>query len=189
MKWLSHQIVTTTAVLAITGNPVMAVMAGGISPLPDKIDHFCGVYGRKPIRMFNHREHSHYWGYWLLIAVFSFIYMKDNGLLLTSTFDYVGVSRLLLFGDFQTVGKFLFPNIAFWGAVGCLFHIFEDFFSGMGVPLVTPTKLSPHIKLYTGGGFSEYFIVVLSSLFFVIFYMVPSSVRDMINGLFMMSFR
>lgn len=175
MKWVSHQIITTSAVLVVTGSPALAVMAGAMSPLPDKIDHICGVFGRMPIRMFNHREHSHYWGYWAVIAIFAYAYMKKNGVFLTDTYSYLSLGKLLVSsGDLAWVKDFLLPNLVFWGALGSLFHIFEDFFSGMGVPLVFPNKISPHISLYKTGGISEYLLTAAVSFVLIAFYMSKS---------------
>lgn len=162
----------------------MGVMAGAFSPLPDKIDRFCGVYGRKLIKLFNHREHSHYWGYWALIAVFSYLHMKEHGYLLIDWSDYIRVFQYALVGDISTAWAYYFPNIAFWGSIGSLFHIFEDFFSGMGVPIVFPNKLSPHIHLYTGGGFSEYLVAILASTACFLAYWYPTPMICSVQKLF-----
>ena len=184
MKWVSHQLVTASAVVAVTGSPTLAIIAGSLSPLPDKIDQLCGVFGRMPIRMFNHREHSHYWGYWALIAMFAFGYMKNNLLILSDLYDYLAVFKMALRGDYQTAWAFLWPNLAFWGAIGSLFHIAEDFFSGMGVPLFRPNKLSPHIKLYTTGGISEFLVTTVCSGALLMFYLYGGSCSMAVQQMF-----
>lgn len=182
MKWVNHQLVTSSAVLALTGSPVMAVLAGGMSPLPDKIDHLCGAFGRTPIKIISHREHSHYWLYWVIVAVLAYMELRNNNLWLLDAMDYIALAKLFLSGNFSTVGEFLLPNLMFWGAVGSLFHIFEDFFSGKGIPLVFPHKISPHIHLYTVGRFSEYIVALFASVACFLAYWFPSEAGNAVRS-------
>lgn len=174
MKWVNHQLVTTTAMLAATGNPFFAILTGGLSLLPDKIDFLCGGLGRMPFHLFHHRQHSHYWLYWVILAVSSYSYMESNVLMLGSFSDYVRISLGAIHGGTESAAQYLIPNLLFWASIGSLFHIFEDFFSGMGVPLLFPTKLSPHIQIYTGGKISEYLVSFVVSMTCLYSYLMPS---------------
>lgn len=144
-------------------------LGGAFSPLPDKIDIVCGAFGDRAFRLFSHRKHSHYWGYWLLFAVALFMYMKGSGLMLMNPNEYISTAKAALHGSWETAGVILLTNLGFWASVGSLLHIAEDFFSGMGVPLVVPDEISSHIKLYKTGSMSEMLfttIVVAAFLFF-----------------------
>jgi len=188
LKWVSHQVVTTTAMLALTGNPFFAVLTGGLSPLPDKIDFLCGGLGRMPFHLFHHRQHSHYWLYWFLLAMFSYSYMVQRGLLLGRFSAYGGVTLFFLQGNAENALEFLLPNLLFWASIASLFHIAEDFFSGMGVPLIFPTKISPHIQLYKGGGPSECLVAALAAIAFLSLYVNPTPFQETMWKIFFVHF-
>ena len=159
MKWISHQLITASAVLAATDNPTMAILAGAMSPLPDKVDLLCGAYGQSRIQLYSHRKYSHFWGFWTILGMATFVLITRHGALLSSFGDYIVMFGKLASGDDGVkIVTVLLSNLAFWASIGSLFHIFEDFFSGMGVPLVFPNKISPHIKLYKTGALSEYIV-------------------------------
>ena len=178
VRWKYHQLVTTSAVLAATGNPFFAFLSGALSPLPDKIDFLCGALGGMPFHLFRHRQHSHYWLYWVLIILYTYPYMWKYGLILTSFSDLVDLGLLAFHGQHELAFQVLLPNLVFWGCVGSLFHIAEDFFSGMGVPLLFPTKMSPHVKIYQGHSFSEVAFSLVLTAGFLYFWFVPSPTRD-----------
>lgn len=188
MKWVSHQLVTATGVYALTGSSLAAVLAGAFATLPDKIDILCGAFGGKAIHLFSHRKHSHYWGYWFIISACSLMYLKTHGLMLASAGEYVATLTSALDGNPRLACETILVNLAFWATLGSCLHIFEDFFSGMGVPLAVPTRISPHLRLYKTGSFSETLcttVAVATGLYFSFAANVPyrESIRGAVSGL------
>jgi inner membrane protein len=148
MKWVSHKIVTGSIVFVCTGDIIFtaASMIGSI--FPDLIE---GKPDSSPNWHQYHRKYSHWFIPYTIAALIMFFEAYKSGFIGHITLNYF-IGHILA----NNVAPFFFLIRFFF--VGCIMHIFEDFFCG-GVPSLNPRK---HVgkRLFHVGSAQEYVLSV-----------------------------
>ena len=144
MMWLSHRVVTASAVLVATHNLWFVVAATAGSTFPDKVEQWLPGDWRR-----HHRRASHWWPLYLVP------FLACNGILFASRGE----------SCFRTDRFFDVFVLLSWFIIGCLMHILEDSVCGK-IPVWRPQKrvfLFPRL-FYTGSVGENVFV-----LFFLLF--------------------
>lgn len=157
MKWLNHELVTGSAVYALTGENLVytvAAMAGSIIPdylegkPPEDKDGYCHWRCL-------HRQWSHWFVPYAVLALVT-IYYSSFGMSLHSLLD------ALMRGDGKAA-----CTVAGFFAIGSILHIAEDFLCGK-VPSLNPRKRAG-LKIFAVGSIREYcFSLSIAAFFYVI---------------------
>ncbi len=140
MKWLTHQCLAVMAAfsLAMPLTGIAAAWAGSIAP--DMIDRKKAGMSFFRQRKFNrvHRKGSHWFGWWLLLWLFSFA-------------DMLGP----------------LPDTALRGfAFGALSHVFLDMCTVHGVPLLPGAEKKFSLGICSTGGLGEYALLASAAALF-----------------------
>lgn len=156
MKWLNHELVTGSAVYALSGGNIIytvAAMAGSI--IPDYLE------GKSPE---DKDEYRHWrclhrrWSHWFVpYAVLALV------IIFYSSFGMNGSSLLdaLILGD----GKAVCTVTGFFG-IGGILHIAEDFLCGK-VPSLNPRKRAG-LKIFAVGSVRAYCFSLSIAAFFCV---------------------
>lgn len=159
MKWVSHKIVTGSIVFAITGSPILSIVAAMGSIFPDAVEGFPNESNYDTWRK-NHRQLSHWFFPYFLVFCLFISFAGFQG--------YVSLGTKELFGVLQGRGFLLiFSLFAAYFSLGALFHILQDAICGKVPGITREEKFG--VKLFKVGSKEEYIVVlgILSFLFLV----------------------
>lgn len=159
MTWKTHKLLTATAVLALTGNPLWTLSAAAGSVLPDALEFL--IYGQNVPRH-KHRKLTHWTALWAVLTMAAFIVahllFPFNA---ASAFEALRTSRLSLDQCFPS----LVAHTIAWFLAGALMHCFEDAVTGR-VPLLKPSRKSFGKKFLKTGGTGEGLVFLISLFIF-----------------------
>lgn len=125
MKWVSHQLLTGTAVLAVTENPLLALIAAQGAVYPDVIERILPV---------SHRTWTHWWPVYVVPLIGCYYLLQTVGLSAVVSLDTLGYILQAYPGE--TVHLYLKWSV-FWFLIGALAHLIEDLATGY-IPVWTP---------------------------------------------------
>ncbi len=134
MKWKSHQAITAVAVMAVTENPILAVVAMQGAVLPDTAE-FC-----LPRKLVPHRTWTHWWPVYMLPLFGAYYTLYQQGIPSMVSLEEIGVLWHVL--GMTTLVPWGALAV-FWLCIGALAHLIEDVVTGY-IPVWTPYDRNRH---------------------------------------------
>jgi len=154
MKWVSHKIITGTAIYTFTGDAFATIVSVAGSTIPDAIE---GKPDNNPFWHKYHRGLSHWFVPYLTFALIFLITAKVKGIMSVTAKNFI---PLLMNYSSLTIIYF-----AGFFLLGCSMHIFEDFFCGK-IPSLNPNK-RVGFKLFYVGSHVEYAVTLSAIILFI----------------------
>ena len=169
MTWKTHKLMTATAVLAATGNPLWTFLATMGSVIPDGLEFL--FYGHN-VPHWKHRRITHWPVPYFALALVFYLISAHLPLYHTLSFTLSSFSSELhnfivtLKNANLSLGHTI-PIMGFWLSLGALLHILEDALSGK-VPLWNPKRKTFGVLLVQTRSFLESLLFVFLLLAFAL---------------------